>query len=229
MQQGICYIIWGDYNQAELDVSIQSAHKLSLPIEIIEVEPQDGYLSQLEVFDKTPFDITLYLDTDTVLLDDNLDFAFKMAQEHGIALCMDPVNLSSRYGEWFIDRPEYNFGAIFFNKKILDEFVYNGVRATWYEILNRNAKFLETESSQAVLTYTLHEEWINPYVLPHNYNFMAHMQPNPLTGEIKIWHSHFQNIPATVWQWNLDNKKRDIKKTARYEFPGKFIELFKYN
>ena len=86
--RGILYVKWGP-NTAVLDRSIRSAQALhpELPIHIHQLPDNSSLLDKAALFDASPFEETLFLDVDTVVLN-RLDFGFEMATRYGLACCI---------------------------------------------------------------------------------------------------------------------------------------------
>jgi len=75
-----------------------------------------GLLEKARMAELSPFDETLFLDADTVVLDD-LDFGFRHAQKTGVACCICEAPWARRYtGLPNDDAIEYNTGLLFFTK-----------------------------------------------------------------------------------------------------------------
>lgn len=227
MSRGITYVAWGKCIP-EAEKSAVSAKEHGLRSSLITNEDYKGSffdkiihhpneLSQgfniVSTYELSPWDETLWLDTDTLILDD-LTFAFDMAAIHGIAIVIAPhSSLRGRGIEGIPEEaPEYNCGAVWvnsnhpaivdFGKKWKNEAEgYNG--GGWW-------------TDQSSLSYMLYKYKINPYVLPSNWNFRAYMNREFSKGEfhtshgfgpIKIWHSRTpvpKNFDAeSDWFWEL--------------------------
>ncbi len=122
MSRGILSIYWGDESKLPIERLKTSARKFhpDLPHEIIKLDAPSGDVSSLNkkaaMLDLSPFDETLFLDLDTVVLG-NLDFGFQKAQQFGLALSICESPWGKRYPKIFTgDEVEYNTGVIFFTK-----------------------------------------------------------------------------------------------------------------
>ena len=97
MTRGILSIYWGDESRLPIDRLKESVKKYhpELIHEIIKVDAPSGDPSSLNqktaMFNLSPFDETLFLDLDTVVMG-NLDFGFEKAAQFGmaIAICESP-------------------------------------------------------------------------------------------------------------------------------------------
>src|SRR5690349_12152786 len=87
--RGILYIKWGSRLDGQLARSVQSVRQFypTLPIHVQELPESAGIMAKASMFDFSPFEQTLFLDCDTVVLSD-VTFGFEMAQKHGIACCI---------------------------------------------------------------------------------------------------------------------------------------------
>ena len=113
----VLYIVWGKFNEALLKRSQESVetHHPSLPIEVIRLPENASLLDKANMLDLTPFEETLFLDADTVVMD-NLDFGFEKAALTGLACSICECPLSRRYNGIRGDVVEYNTGVIFFTR-----------------------------------------------------------------------------------------------------------------
>src|SRR5476649_787202 len=120
MARGILYIVWGDNIEAQLQRSIQSVRNFypDMPIHIERGsnDPTQGFRQKTVMGSITPFETTLFLDADTVVLG-NLDYAFDRAEEYGLACCICECPWLRRYGNAEGDIIEYNSGVLFFSQK----------------------------------------------------------------------------------------------------------------
>lgn len=217
VDKGIMYLVWGDYNKSELEKSIQSIEKTGLPYEVVITKGKTFWENKSQIFKLSPFQTTLYLDTDTLVLDKDLDFGFEMAKRHGIAMSNDPVSRSNRWGESWKDLIEWNTGVIFFNKsdiitKLSDAWIKNG-------------DFGNPRADQQSFSALIHNFKIPVFWLQNNWNFFATMSPSPITGEIKIWHSHDSNPHENIFIWNQMNQGIH-KKVAQFQYPNNFRIIF---
>lgn len=197
--KGIVYVAWGDKVQDELQRSIDSLPD-GIPHTVIEPETHDsGHSAKLCMFEESPYDLTLYLDTDTVVLTDNLDFVFEMAWLYNIAIALAPASdAAHQYG--FVGEdylPQYNTGVMCFNKSDRTREVFEW----WRE--NQVGKYDQPAFARAVWHHT-----VNPYVLPREWNFRSMPLEVQGFGPIKIWHSRTDPPKQKLKGfWRLSNAK----------------------
>lgn len=201
MTRGILYIVWGNYNKAELQRSIDSVVKFGYDYHVAEIEDEGiGLAHKAKMYDLSPFDTTLFLDTDTVVMD-NLDYGFYKAEKHGIACCIAPASsaylAAKEIGMPLLnnDTPQYNTGVIFFTK-------YH----TYYDYHDKhydNHSLFENfrwcvhrwpqslKNDQPALARSIEMGDVNPYILPRTWNYRAKMryEAKVTHGPIKILHA----------------------------------------
>lgn len=181
-ERGIVYLVWGEAYRQELQRSIVSVERARLPYEVVDLGDGDWPLDRkVEMYERSPFATTLFLDTDTIVMDPDLDFGFAMAERHGVALCHAPVGYARRWRGIADDRVEYNTGVLFFSRgpRVADLF------AAW------QAQLGPWPSDQQGFAMAVHETGSNPFVLPANWNFRPRYHGNKLFGPLKIWHDRF--------------------------------------
>jgi len=205
--RGVVYLIWNrPAIEDELQVSIRSVERAGLPYRIFEGDSSGedwdrNHSQKASIYDLSPFDETLFLDSDTEILGGDLGFGFGKAAKHGIAMCLNPASLACRSGNKGGFSPhaiEYNTGVIFFRKSPDVEAVFN----SWKKHINI------TDADQPGFAKAMDETDFNPYVLPNNWNFRAG-QDHQCFGPVNIWHSR-RAIPR---KW--DNQKIDYKQFPR--------------
>src|SRR5438876_9554670 len=86
--RGVLYIKWGDVHEM-LDRSIESVKKYhpELGIHVHDCPGGSDLLVKAKMLDLTPFEETLFLDIDTVVLG-RLDYGFEKARQAGLACCI---------------------------------------------------------------------------------------------------------------------------------------------
>ncbi len=169
-------------------------------LEIIRADfHHDGFLrkSELGVFIPKGYDSYLFLDSDTIVLED-ISFGFDMAEKHGIAMATAThYSLDHFWGAGKVMRQEkmnasgqlqYNSGVMFFTLSDKVNSVFNQWRelAEWY----RNEMF---DDDQSLLSIAMEKLGFNPYTLSRNYNYRYLEKRIPgdlISGVVRIWHSH---------------------------------------
>ena len=191
MSRGVIYIYWGNKLEAELQESLKSVSKYGYDYRVFKLDESSHFGHKSTMYDLSPFDTTLFLDTDTILLD-NIDFGFEMAEKHGIAMTIAPGCYARRFIPELTDHIEYNTGAMFFSKNDVVKKVYN----TWK---SHSDEF--PRSDQSSFTRAVYEHDFNVSVLPQNYNYRAGLNESQFFGPLKIWHSRLP-LPINIHEWN---------------------------
>ena len=205
--RGVVYIVWGEKIQPILQRSIASVNRLhpELPIHVETIAPDSTLLDKARMHRLTPFEETVFLDSDTVVLG-RLDYGFDMAARHGLALSICECPWGRRYGGLEGDIVEYNTGVLFFTEKAHP--VFDAWEACAREI-DSSILFYQGRrlvrmpfNDQAGFAKAVDDTGFNPFVLPFNWNFRP-LWHRSLFGPVKIWHD-YSDPPAHVTQWSLN-------------------------
>jgi hypothetical protein len=204
MTRGILSIYWGDESKLPIErlkASVKKFHP-ELQHEIIKVEVPSGDPSSLNkkaaMLDLSPFDETLFLDLDTVVLG-RLDFGFEKAAQHGIALAICEAPWGRRYPKIFEgDQIEYNTGVIFFTKQaqiVFDQWrlLAGSIDSSILHVQNGQIVIMPA-NDQGSFALAIEETKFNPFVLPLNWNFRP-IWHKSFFGPIKIWHDYSDPPP----------------------------------
>ncbi len=203
-QRGVIYMVWGndDRTSRALERSRQSVRALhpELPIEVIRTDADDparGLLTKASMFRHSPFQETLYLDADTVVLG-RLDFGFRKARDFGIACAICECPWARRYGGIDGETVEYNTGVLFFTQKARPIF------EAWEDLapqLDSSHLYINSQGQRIRMPYNdqcafaaaIEATGTSPFVLPLNWNFRPHWQLS-FFGPVIIWHD-YRDVP----------------------------------
>ncbi len=192
--RGILYLTWGDVDAA-LQRSIRSVRALytDLPIHVQQMPAGASVLDKAGMFAVSPFDETLYLDVDTVVMD-RLEFGFEMARRHGIACAISDCPWARRYTGLSGDMVDYDTGVIFFTAKakgVFDAWQANAkaVNSSFRSLNAQNQVVQAPAKDQAGFSLALAQSATPPFVLPMNWNFRPRTQ-RTWWGPIKVWHDY---------------------------------------
>lgn len=189
-KRGIVYYVWGKYNKTDLNKSIESLKKFGYDYHVH--HDKSDKLAHLQkkvgMFDVSPFETTLFLDTDTIVKD-NLDYGFEMAEKYELACSIAPASVTYPWlkGEMrnFVhkDLPQYNTGVIFFTRNT------EAIFKRWRELLTISPESKNNDQPQ--FSQAVYEN-LNPYILPKNWNYRPHVrfEHDLLFGKLKILHSN---------------------------------------
>jgi len=204
MTRGIISIYWGDEAKLPIDRLKNSVkkHHPDLPHEVIKVDAPSGDPSSLNkkaaMMDLSPFDETLFLDLDTVVMSD-LSFGFEKAKQFGLAMSICEAPWGRRYPNIFNgDEIEYNTGVIFFTKKAAPVF------EEWKKLASSVDSSILGVGEQGIYTMPANDQGsfalaientgFNPFILPLNWNFRP-MWHRSFFGPIKVWHDYSDPPP----------------------------------
>lgn len=206
MTRGIVSIYWGDESKLPIErlkTSVTKFHP-ELPHKIIKVEAPTDSASSLNLkasmFDMSPFDETLFLDIDAVVLGD-LSFGFQKAKQFGLAIAICESPWARRYRKIFSgDQVEYNTGVIFFSRSAKP--IFDAWRIFSQEVDSENFGvsfesgeiFRQPSNDQGSFALAIEKIGFNPFVLPMNWNFRPLWQKS-FCGPIKIWHDYADPPP----------------------------------
>ena len=205
--RGVLYLVWGQFDRALLDRAIASVREFhpDLPVEIARLGDDATLLDKAGMLDLTPFDETVFLDADTVVLGD-LGFGFDKASRQGLACSICECPWARRYGGIDGDIVEYNTGVLFFTKDakpVFDAWKAR-VRDIDSSIVFRRGNSLARMplNDQAGFAMAIEETGFNLFVLPYNWNFRPKWHKS-WYGPLKIWHD-YEPVPEPIRQRNAD-------------------------
>jgi hypothetical protein len=214
-QRGVLYIAWdtADAGQTALleraVASLREVHP-ELAQHVARLPGAAPHIEKAGLGALTPFQTTAYLDVDTVVLG-RLDFAFEMAERHGLACCHGANPWRRRYLGVVGDAIEYDTGVLFFGQAA------QPVLEAWRELApaldlpvcyaeDRQAKQAPCDDRLA-FGHAVEQRGLAPVILPRNWN----LQPRWHTrffGPVKIWHDR-ADVPETVLAINRYYQRDD--------------------
>lgn len=209
---GVLYVIWGEQGEAYLERSRKSLKVIhpELPVEVMRLPDGSNLLDKARAIRQSPFDRTLFLDVDTVVLD-RLDFGFEMADRNGLACCICECPWARRYPSIGGDHVEYNTGVLFFTRKA------KAALKTWDTLsttLDSSIQMLVDGqirvmqlNDQASFAQAICEWDRTPFILPMNWNFRP-LWHRSVFGPVKIWHD-YRDVPALIRKWCFNQRKPD--------------------
>ena len=211
-KRGVIYVIWGETQDALLERSMNSLKRVhpELPVEVVRLPENSTLLDKASMFSETPFEATVFLDADTVIMD-RLDYGFEKAEKYGLACCICECPWARRYADIEGDMNEYNTGVLFFTEKAKP--VFDRWRKYAHEVDSSIRMWYQGEvkimpyNDQASFAKAIDEWEDTPFVLPLNWNFRPRWH-NSLFGPVKIWHD-YTDVPATITDWNEHQVVKD--------------------
>lgn len=155
-----------------------------------------GFVPKAWVVD-TPFDQTLFLDADTLVMD-NLEGGFDKLNKHGLCLSHAPV----------FNHHLYNSGVIWFDKTVPYAWEFMKI---WSNVTKSKKLGCNEQQTINALANRLN---LRPYVLPHSYNFRAQfLELQWLNGPMRILHWSGPE-PLGHAQWRYACKKTAFCKVS---------------
>lgn len=213
--RGIVYMVWGgeaDGPALKRSLASVAAVHPDLPVHVERLPDGATLLDKATMLDVTPFEETLFLDADTVVLD-RLDFGFAKAGQAGLACSICECPWARRYGGLQGEMVEYNTGVLFFTavaKPLFD---------TWKRLAgavdssiiweNQDGRLSRMPlNDQAGFALAMEETGFRPFVLPHNWNFRPRWHKSWF-GPIKIWHDYAE-VPEGLLAFNRQQASHGV-------------------
>lgn len=207
MTRGVVYIVWGN-TPPVLERSVQSVRQWhpELPVKVFNLPGECSLLDKSRMADLSPFDSTLVLDADTVVLD-RLDHGFTMAELHGLACCVCECPWARRYAWTTGDHEEFNTGVLFWTARARPVF------DAWQRLCGTLDSSITFEgedgkvcrmplNDQGPFAAAIAETGFNPWVLPLNWNMRPQWQ-HDWFGQVKIWHD-YRPVPPQLLDVNAN-------------------------
>ncbi len=202
MSDGILYIATGEEYRQEAVLSAKSVKNAmpSIQIGIItDSDPQDAvfddiiiiespqydFTDQISYLSDSPYDRTVYLDTDIYVTEDISDL-FTLINEFDIGLAHAQGGTSWQVDSLPSSFPEYNSGVVVYETDIIDKFCDK-----W--MVNYTQIKKDRPQNQPSLRKTLYESNLRIATLPREYNCM-YRQPGHVNEFVKIFHGRLTNV-----------------------------------
>lgn len=198
--RGVVYVATGERYRRECAISAESV-KLAMPDvpitvfsdrtfdspyvdEVRRIEnPTFGSLDAISVLPETPYERTLFLDTDT-FVDDDLGGIFDMLERFDLTVAIDPIHSDHRPNpapDVPTDLPEYNTGVIAFaHNERTDAFLEE-----WERLYRAEP---ERSVDQPAFRDAIYRSEVNVLTLPIEYNCLYGLYPGYLRGPVKVFH-----------------------------------------
>jgi hypothetical protein len=219
--RGVLMVKWGTRLDDQLQRAVGSVRSVhpELPVHVHVLPDNSTLLDKAVLYDLSPFEETVFLDLDTVVLG-RLDFGFAMAQRHGLACCICENPWARRYGGLSGDLVEYNTGVLFFTPRAKPIF---NKWAAYVRRIDSSTRYFANGgvtgdlcNDQAAFALAVSEAPSPPFVLPINWNFRPKWY-RILWGPIKIWHD-LRPIPTEILAWTRAQAQPDaIIQCTRFE------------
>jgi hypothetical protein len=211
-RRGVLYMVWGDKIAPYLERATASVRKWhpELPIHVERLpdglDPVETLLRKAQMLDVSPFEETVFLDADTVVLG-RLDFGFDRAQKFKLACTINGCPWARRYGDPALagDMIEYSTGVLFFTRAAKPVF---DAWAACVDKVDSSIEWVENDgrpgrtpyADQAGFSKAIEDLGFSPFVLPINWNYSAWWH-RAFYGPIRIWHD-YSEVPEFVIREN---------------------------
>lgn len=210
--RGVLYIVWGNFDAAILARSRESLARVhpDLPVHVAELPAGATLLDKAAMMELTPFDETLFLDADTVVLDD-LSFGFEQAVRFGLACSICECPWARRYGGLAGDMVEYNTGVLFFTaaaRPVFDAWKACAAEVDSSIVFDNGGELARMPlNDQAGFAKAIDDTGFRPFVLPYNWNFRPKWHKSWF-GPLKIWHDYAE-VPDGLMVHNAEQAAPD--------------------
>lgn len=209
-KKGIVYIATGEQFVQEATISAGSVKEVMPDVSItlltdqkIEAEifdniipisdPRHDFGDQVYHLDRTPYERTIFLDSD-IYLDDSIEDVFEVLDEFDIAASQDTRNYSSaRIDYESVKRipdcfSEYNSGVVAFRKNSATQDFFEIWKDTYEEVVDRGQIH-----NQAAFRYALYHSDTRLATLPREYNCLFR-NPDQVYGKVRVFHGRLIDI-----------------------------------
>lgn len=193
-KRGILYVKWGPENSVlQRSANSVRAFHPELPIHVHRLPDSATLLDKAAMMDFSPFDETLFLDIDTIVMG-RLDFGFDMANRYGLACTISECPWGRRNACITDDLVEYSTAVLFFTKKAQP--IFDSWKAQAHT-LDSSIRFYNGPervsllpcNDQAAFSLAVDEAPALPFILPLNWNFRPFYH-RAWFGPVKIWHAY---------------------------------------
>lgn len=203
---GVTYLVWGGAERV-LQRSLAAIARVhpELPVHVErlpdDTDPEAGLLAKSRMATFSPFEKTLFLDADTVVLG-RLDLGFTKAERFGLACTINECPWARRYPGLPADLIEYNTGVLFFTaaaRPIFDrwpDLAASTDSSTVWNDVDGTVRGMK-HADQASFAVAVEDSGMQPFVLPMNYNLRPGWQRS-FFMPVKVWHDYGDPPPRLV-------------------------------
>jgi hypothetical protein len=172
---------------------------------------RQSYGDKITGMQLSPFDNTLFLDTDCYVLS-NVSNIFELMQKYDICCRIAPVKSKKLAEKSPQIYPELQTGVILFNRSLNESDIF----VKWGEYYDE----FNIENDQASFSHTLHNSDVYIGIISPEYNYT--IQPQVAYGDIKILHARLTDLGLKPNLRNINkleskiNKYSHLRVTRRY-------------
>jgi hypothetical protein len=168
---------------------------------IVSSEFEDSFVDKVKNISKSPFDKTLFLDTDTYMCASVPDL-FKILSTYDIAVTHSPHRADQPHG-LPTGYPEYNTGVLAFRDSTSTSALFDKWESK-YESLRAEEG---VNGDQTAFRHVVHQSDVRFCTITPAYNCRT-IYPGYVDGEVKIVHGRHDDIQAVVEQINKSQSPR---------------------
>lgn len=197
----------------DLDIAVVTRSDLAEDVpevvdEVVSVDESSGtFLDKVNYILETPFEKTLYLDTDTYV-DGNLDEVFELLDHYDLASCLAPHRQGDDAEQDIPESfPMHNTGVIAFRKSKEIESLFDEWRI--------ETDNLESKRDQQSFRKVLYCSDVSRTTMPSEYNYRF-IYPGYADEKVKIFHGRLKNIETSGADKEIDYRDA-VEKINSYE------------
>lgn len=232
MTKGVLYIATGEEFQKEAAVSAQSVRSTMPTINIAIItdsyipsdifdkviivdDPNQSFTDQIRFLPNSPYDKTVYLDTD-IYMHEPVDELFSLLDQFDIGVAHAQGGTSWPVQKIPSSFPEYNSGVVAYRSRNIQDFCEKWM-VNYHEIKGNKPQ------NQPSFRKTLYESDLRIGTLPREYNCMFR-HPGHVNGTVKLFHGRLIDIDgpgAGMYQ----NPKKAMERINQHNGSRVFTQL----
>ncbi len=231
LNTGVLYIATGDAYVQEAQRSAESVKRLhpdmqtclisnlEVASDVFDIRkkldvPEFGFIDKIAGLKESPFERTLFLDSDTVALSP-LDGVFALLDRFDIAVAHEPARFLYPIGGVPDEFPELNTGVLLYTRSAqMDAFVDDWLHRYRDENSKKLAVGLSLWHDQISFTKALWASDLKVWILPPEWNYRAPF-PQFLCGAVRIFHGRLKNSNSDLTFVNKDCNGRIMNPNPR--------------
>lgn len=240
-ERGIIYVATGPRYLAEAEHSVRSVRRVSpkVPTAIISdssparnlfdvrlnlPNPEYSFVDKIIALTRTPFEKTLFLDTDTFVIEP-LEEIFELLDRFDIAAAADPGRYLYPIAGVATSFPELNSGVVLYrrNTAVL-ELIRRWDEMYRLEIASKMSAGVKPWHDQLAFTRAIYDSNVNFFMLPPEFNARV-LMPQAVSGPIRIAHcrlkrpdryeSDLSKLNESIYPRNINPNPRRIPEIVK--------------